>query len=219
MRQTFLHLSDLHYRPDWPESIDRVWQAFCADLATQISHYDDPYLVFSGDLVSAGGIENQYSAFATNIVAGLNVHFSRDRIICVPGNHDISQEALRPFATLQLGALAELTSETLFNDNVPQLSEFIFSAKLKNYVAAEAALAEYGCCQTDLGGTGWDLDNGIGVYCLNTTLCSYAHLTDSQGARISDKSRLMIDTRVTLWLHKNRAFFFSGVHLVTCGAL
>ncbi len=23
----------------------------------------------------------------------------------------------------------------------------------------------------------------------------------------------------TLWLHKNRAFFFSGVHLVTCGAL
>ena len=25
--------------------------------------------------------------------------------------------------------------------------------------------------------------------------------------------------QLTLWLHKNRAFFFSGVHLVTCGAL
>ena len=105
MRHTFLHLSDLHYRTDWPEATDLVWKAFCADLATQLPYYDDPYLVFSGDLVFAGGTENLYSAFVTNIAEGLNRHFSRDRIICVPGNHDISQEALRPFATLQLGAL------------------------------------------------------------------------------------------------------------------
>ena len=196
MRHTFLHLSDLHYRPGWPESMDRVWRAFCADLATQISDYDDPHLVFSGDLVFAGGTENQYSAFATNIAAELKSHFSRDRIICVPGNHDISQEALRSLATLQVGALAELTSETLFNDHVPQLSDMFFRPKLRDYVAAEAAFAKYGCCQTTLGGTGWDLANGIGVYCLNTALCSYAHSTDSQGAAISDKSKLMIDTRV-----------------------
>ncbi|MCY4598020.1 MAG: metallophosphoesterase [Bryobacterales bacterium] len=196
MRHTFLHLSDLHYRPGWPESTDLVWKAFCDDLATQISHYDDPHLVFSGDLAFAGGTENLYSAFATNIAEGLNGHFSRDRIICVPGNHDISQEALRPLVTIQMGALAELTSEALFNDHVPQLSEMFFQAKLRNYVAAEAAFAKYGCCQTTLGGTGWDLPNGIGVYCLNTALCSYAHLTDSKGVAISDKSKLMIDTRV-----------------------
>ena len=196
MRHTFLHLSDLHYRPGWPESTDLVWKAFCADLATQISHYDDPHLVFSGDLAFAGGTENLYSAFATNIAEGLRGHFSRDRIICVPGNHDISQEALRPFVTIQMGALAELTSEALFNDHVPQLSDMLFRPKLRDYIAAEAAFAKYGCCQTNLGGTGWDLANGIGVYCLNTALCSYAHLTDSQGAAISDKGKLMIDTRV-----------------------
>ena len=196
MRHTFLHLSDLHYRPGWPESTDLVWKAFCADLATQISHYDDPHLVFSGDLAFADGTENLYSAFATNITEGLRGHFSRDRIICVPGNHDISQEALRPFVTIQMGALAELTSEALFNDHVPQLSNMLFRPKLRDYIAAEAAFAKYGCCQTNLGGTGWDLANGIGVYCLNTALCSYAHLTDSQGAAISDKGKLMIDTRV-----------------------
>ena len=196
MRHTFLHLSDLHYRPGWPESTDLVWKAFCADLATQISHYDDPHLVFSGDLAFAGGTENLYSAFATNIAEGLRGHFSRDRIICVPGNHDISQEALRPFVTIQMGALAELTSEALFNDHVPQLSDMLFRPKLRDYIAAEATFAKYGCCQTNLGGTGWDLANGIGVYCLNTALCSYAHLTDSQGAAISDKGKLMIDTRV-----------------------
>ena len=196
MRHTFLHLSDLHYRPGWPESTDLVWKAFCADLATQISHYDDPHLVFSGDLAFAGGTENLYSAFATNIAEGLRGHFSHDRIICVPGNHDISQEALRPFVTIQMGALAALTSEAPFNDHVPQLSDMLFRPKLRDYIAAEAAFAKYGCCQTNLGGTGWDLANGIGVYCLNTALCSYAHLTDSQGAAISDKGKLMIDTRV-----------------------
>ena len=196
MRHTFLHLSDLHYRPGLSEATDLVWKAFCADLATQMSHYGDPYLVFSGDLAFAGGTENMYSAFATNITEGLNGHFSRDRIICVPGNHDISQEALRPVVTIQMGALAELTSEALFNDHVPQLSAMFFRPKLRDYVAAEAAFAKYGCCQTVLGGTGWELANGIGVYCLNTALCSYAHLTDSQGVTISDKSKLMIDTRV-----------------------
>ena len=203
MKQTFLHLSDLHYRPSWPEGVDYVWQAFCDDLATQISHYDDPYLVFSGDLVFAGGMENQYSAFVTNIAAGLHGHFSRDRIICVPGNHDISQEALRPLATLQKGALDVLTSETIFNDNVPHLSDMFFRSKLTNYIAVEADFAKHGCCQTNLGGAGWDLDNGIGVYCLNTALCSYAHLPDPQGAAISDKSKLMIDTRVMQqWLQQ-----------------
>ena len=183
--------------------MDRVWRAFCADLATQISHYNDPYLVFSGDLVFAGGIESQYSAFATNIVTELHRHFSRDRIICVPGNHDISQEALKPLATLQLGSLNELTSERIFNDNVPQLSNMFFGPKFRNYIAAEANFATYGCCQTDLGGSGWDLNNKIGVYCLNTALCSYTHLPDSRGAEISDKRKLMIDTRVMQqWLQE-----------------
>ena len=117
--------------------------------------------------------------------------------------HTLSQEALRPFAALQKGSLDALTSETTFNDNVPQLSEVFFRPKLRDYIAAEEDFAKYGCCQKNLGGAGWDLDNGIGVYCLNTALCSYAHLPDSQGAAISDKGNLMIDTRVMQeWLQQ-----------------
>ena len=203
MKQTFLHLSDLHYRPGWPEAMDRVWHAFCADLSSQISHYDNPYLVFSGDLVFAGGMEDQYSAFAANIVPALHEHFPRDRIICVPGNHDVSQGDLRPLATLQKGALDALTSETIFNDNIPQLSEVFFRPKLRNYITAEADFSKFGCCQTVLGGMGWELDDGVGVYCLNTPLCSYAHLPDAQGTPISDENKLMIDTRVLQqWLQE-----------------
>ena len=171
MRHTFLHLSDLHYRPGLPEGTDAVWKAFCADLAAQLPKYDDLYVVFSGDLVfAAGATGDPYSAFAENITAGLHAHLSRDRIICVPGNHDISQEALRPFVTLQHGALSPLTSEELFNNHVPQLSAMLFEPKLRDYVAAEATFAKYGCCQTGLGGEGWDLANGLGVY-VSTPLC------------------------------------------------
>lgn len=203
MRHTFLHISDLHYHPKWPEGIDYVWREFCNDLETQITQYDDPYLVFSGDLVHAGGNEDQYSTFAKSIAESLHNYFSRDRIICVPGNHDISQEALRLKVTLQLGSLGTLTSEKIFNDNVPQLSDIFFRPKFRNYVDAEANFAKYGCCQTNLGGAGWDLDNEIGVYCLNTALCSYAHLPDPQGVAISDQDKLMIDTRVMQqWLQE-----------------
>lgn len=81
--------------------------------------------MFSGDLVLAGGLESHYSAFGANIAKQLHGYIARDRVICVPGNyHDISQDALRPLATLQMGSLATLTSETTFNDNVPQLSKF-----------------------------------------------------------------------------------------------
>ena len=203
MKQTFLHLSDLHYRPGWPEEIGRVWQAFCEDLETQVSSFGDPYLVFSGDLVLAAGDETHYSAFESTIAEKLHLHIPRDRIICVPGNHDISQDVLRPLATLQMGALTPMTSESTFNDNVRQLSDLFFRPKLSNYIDAEAHFAEFGCCQTTLGGAGWDLDGGIGVYCLNTALCSYAHLPDPQGTVISDERKLMIDTRMMQqWLQE-----------------
>jgi len=195
MQQSFLHLSDLHYRPGRPEELDHVWRAFVADLATQMAHHDNAYLVFSGDLVFAAGLENQYAAFATNIATELHRCFPRDRIICVPGNHDVSQEAMGSSAALQKGALDTLTTEASFNDAVPKLSELFFGPKFKDYIDAEGNFAKYGCCQENLGGAGWDLGNGIGVYCLNTALCSYAHLPDSQGTAISDQGNLMVDTR------------------------
>jgi hypothetical protein len=49
-------------------------------------------------------------------------------------------------------------------------------------------------------------NNGIGIYCLNTALCSFGGLEDSSGKAISDKERLHIDTRTLYkWLAEDKS--------------
>lgn len=196
MKYTFLHISDLHYRPDWHEEIELVSSEFIKDITAQMKNFENLYLAFSGDLVLEGADSEQYSAFKANFATALDsAGIPRDRRICSPGNHDISQTALKPLLVMQNGFISVIEDEQTFNDQLPQLSESIFSSKFDNYVSCEAKFAKYTCCHSGLGGAGWDLENGIGLYCLNTALCSFGGLKDSQEKTISDKERLLIDTR------------------------
>ena len=197
MAITFLHLSDLHYRPDWHEETELVLKRFSEDLNEQIKrHHGDIYLIFSGDLVVAGGTEDLYTKFLPRLSELLDLAgIPRERRICVPGNHDVSQEAIKSFLQIQIGALNGLTEESLFNDNVPYLSKVFFSATFENYCRAEKSFAHFSCCADSLGGCGWDLPGNVGVYCLNTALCSFGALKTPEGAPISDRNRLMVDTR------------------------
>ena len=60
---TFLHLSDLHYRPDWHEESELVLSRLSEDLGEQVKRYNNVYLIFSGDLVLAGGTLDLYTHF------------------------------------------------------------------------------------------------------------------------------------------------------------
>jgi predicted MPP superfamily phosphohydrolase len=196
MKYTFLHVSDLHYRPDWPEGTELVCQKFAEDLSSQAKNYENLYLVFSGDLVYAGGDPKLYPAFEERFVKALNrAGFPKERRICVPGNHDVSQDALKPLLLIQTGTLAQISSEAVFNDSLPQNSKTFLAPKFENYVKFEPEFARYTCCTSHLGGAGWELPDGVGVYCLNTAICSSAGLLDPAGKPISDKDRLMVDTR------------------------
>ncbi len=205
MKYTFLHISDLHYQPDWHEEIGLVSNEFIKDITAQKKKFENLYLVFSGDLVREGANSEHYSTFKENFATALDsAGYPRDRRICSPGNHDISQAALEPLLLMQKGAISEIKDEETFNNQLPQLSDLIFSQKFENYVSCEAKFAKYTCCHSGLGGAGWDLKNGIGLYCLNTALCSFSGLKDSQGKPISDKKRLHIDTRsLYKWLQNN----------------
>jgi len=196
MPTTFLHLSDLHYRPNWDEEIELVFNRFADDLQQQIKSYENVYLVFSGDLVFAGSDSDSYSAFSSRMIEVLNkVGIPRERRICVPGNHDLSQDALKPVVQVQLGALSAMKSELQFNDNLATLSSAFFNNTFGNYLSAEQHLAHYTCCQESLGGTGWELSNDVGLYCLNTSLCSSGGLTPDNDSSFVDRNRLMVDTR------------------------
>lgn len=207
MKHTFLHISDLHYIPDWHEETELVCNKFLEDIKLQIKNFENVYLVFSGDIVLKGEDENQYSSFMnkfTNIFDEIGLPLNRR--ICVPGNHDISQISLKPYLKIQEGALTVINDEKTFNDNLPQLENTIFKNKFNNYAKYESLFANYTCCQDRLGGTGWVLDNGIGVYCLNTALCSFGGLLDNTGKPFSDKDSLHIDTRyLHRWLAENNS--------------
>lgn len=196
MKITFLHISDLHYRPDWPEEIQLVCDKFLDDVGGQLSKYENSFLVFSGDVVSAGDSAAIYTSFESGFLAKLEKFgFNRERRICVPGNHDISQTTLKPFLTMQKGTLAEIKDERTFNDNLVQIANTVFTPKFQHYMNHESSFAEYRCCSASIGGSGWELPGGVGVYCLNSALCSFAGLKDSNGQPLLDQNKLMIDTR------------------------
>ena len=200
MKYTFLHISDLHYRSNWYEESGLVCNKFIEDIKKQVKNHENPYLIFSGDIVFSAASPGIYSEFETNFAKELDsAGLPKDRRICVPGNHDVSQDSLKLLLTIQKGALDQMTSEQLFNEHLPQNSQTFLAPKFESYKAYESQFAQYTSCASRLGGTGWALSDEIGVYCLNTALCSFAGLTDLTGEVISDQNKLMIDTRS---LHK-----------------
>ena len=95
MPYTFVHISDLHYRTNWEEEVGLVWREFVRDLAEQLPRYPNPHLILSGDLLFAGGdlgAANEFSARVAHDLAPLGL--TREKIVCVPGNHDLSRAAL-----------------------------------------------------------------------------------------------------------------------------
>lgn len=210
MKLTFLHISDLHFRPNWPEECDLVLAALTEDLRSQLPNFENVYTIFSGDLVQAGGQEDIYAAFLQKLGLALTeLGLPKAKRICVPGNHDVSRTALEPKITIQKGALAEIQDEELFNRNFAQLSKMLFAETFAPYVSAEAVFAQFACCQENLGGHGWELNDEVGIYCLNSALCSFGGLNDpNNGQSLPDKDRLLIYTRpLHQWIQQNKSTF------------
>ena len=206
MKITMVHISDLHYRTGWEEAVGPVWRAFTEDMKEQTKE-EDPYLVISGDLVWSGGDRSQYEELARRISDDMGEGIPRGRRICVPGNHDAASAAMTTKGILQKGALTEIGDEKSFNDRMPDLSEMFFEEKFENYKEAEEDIAHFRCCDKNLGGGGWEIGN-VGIYCLNTALCTFAHCKDQRGEVIGDRNRLMIDTRsLYKWVAGSRADF------------
>ena len=85
MSFTFIHLSDLHYRTNWEEEVGVVETAFFKDLKTQIQHIDNPFFVFTGDVVQSGKDFKLYEAFTERFNKQLeSMSIPRDRRIVIP---------------------------------------------------------------------------------------------------------------------------------------
>jgi len=184
-----------------------VLERFILDLKEQVIGAEPTYLIFSGDHVKAGSEQSHYLSFHQKFDGALtSAGLNPDKRIVVPGNHDVSQSALKPLMVIQKGTLSEIHEEQQFNDGFAEFSEHIFKPKFVNYIEFERRFAKHYCCADSLGGRGWTLETGIGVYCLNTAVCSFAGLRDSAGNKITDRGRLLVDTRhLHSWLNEDRS--------------
>ena len=89
----------------------------------------------------------------------------------VPGNHDIDKSIVEAeFANYKARIDSNIETEKAFNDFISEQS--YQDKRFVNYVLFESDFAKYGL-DYSLQGKGWSLTEDLGVYCLNTSLCSF----------------------------------------------
>lgn len=197
MTTTIVHISDLHFRGNWEEDQGLVLKEFFIDLKNQLEKVSDRnriFVAFSGDIVYAGSGNSNFNIALSDLNKRLGeIGISRDNIIISPGNHDICRESVQRQLVNHESVVSNLFGEKEFNDYV-RSDDCVFREKFKNYVDFEKSFSAYGAMGKHLGGQGHSLGDGIGIYCLNTALCSSGGLAKG-GVPLLDEGRLCIDTR------------------------
>ncbi len=196
-----LHLSDIHLRQGWYEDQGIVISAFIEDMRNSVKDVD--YFVVSGDLVRAGELAGDYDLFEQGILANLrDLGMTPSKTILVPGNHDVDGSHIRDtISVLQGLPLVHKDENSVNNYLASSLGRKSTIKRLENYAAFESTASLLGAMSKSPNGSGHDLGDGIGVYCLNSAVFSYGGQRDVSGEKIVDEGKLVVDTReLNHWL-------------------
>ena len=104
-----LHLSDLHFKAAKAWDADQVLRALAGFIRGEVERGMVPDLVaITGDIAHAGTAEEYALAqtwLETQLWPALSDRLPRDRLLLVPGNHDVDQG--------KVGRMARLTQDGL----------------------------------------------------------------------------------------------------------
>lgn len=204
MTISIIHLSDFHNVVGCYENHRAVIDAFFIDLTKQLKSINskDVFVAFSGDIAQKGDDENQYSDFLSIFDERFSsLGLTKDKRICVPGNHDLSQRWVNDNFIIHEGVVSQKLNEAAFNEFVLKAPN-VLTEKFTTYRNFENKFAAFGVGSEKSTGSGWQLTDDVGIYCLNSAICSSGGL-QKNGKSIEDKGRLQIDTRsIHEWLQK-----------------
>jgi hypothetical protein len=199
MNYAFIHVADIHYRKDAPEGASSIMKAFLEDLGKQTKALPNHqfYIAFAGDTVRAGEDSSTFEAFIRDMDGQLDaIGLKRDARIIVPGNHDLNRSAIENLYDQCNQAYEEhAKEEEKFNDFIDKST--LLTGHFSNY---EKFVSQFARCDESFKVCGWGcrLSEEVGVYCLNTALCSFGGLRD-----IKDEGRLASYTRdLVEWCRK-----------------
>jgi DNA-binding winged helix-turn-helix (wHTH) protein/predicted phosphodiesterase len=131
---TWLHLSDLHFHESQEYDIEIILTALERDLKKleQKKNIRPDLIFFTGDVVYSGKKE-QYDKVGSHVfdrllkATGLN----KDRLLIVPGNHDVDRSQVSPLAYHMIQAIESDTDiKRLFDDADERR---VFMRRLDNY--------------------------------------------------------------------------------------
>jgi len=191
MNYAFIHVADIHYRKDAPEGASSIVKAFLEDLSKQTKALPmyKFYIAFAGDIVRAGEDYSAFDAFILEMNGQLDaIGLKRDSRIVVPGNHDLSRRTVADAFAQCINLYDEhAAEEEKFNDLIDNSTSL--TTHFSNY---EKFVRQFARCDESFKVEGWgcELNKDVGVYCLNTALCSFGGLEN-----IKDEGRLACYTR------------------------
>ncbi len=191
MKHAFIHVADIHYCKDEPEGASSVLKAFAKDINKQIEnlHGFEFSLAMTGDIVKVGADMSSYEEFIQDVDTLFNdIGITAEHRIVVPGNHDLDRNIVEEnYSEFKKIHDNYVDSEPKFN-NFMSKHNLIYD-KFENYELFVSAFAKHDDSFSRLG-WGYEIGNNIGVYCLNSALCS---LGGYEG--VNDEGRLAIYTR------------------------
>jgi len=206
MKFSFIHLSDLHYIPEKWEDYSLVCSRLCEDIKSQKP--ENPHLIFSGDFSYQGSEQTYYASLLKELDNNLSeAGIPSSNRFTTPGNHDVSQDVTREILLIQKGCLGEINEERIFNDNLTALKkQLLLPDKFNNYLQFTETFSTHRLTKDTIAGEGWKISPSVSIYSLNTALCSFGGIKDTNGKSISDEGRLMVDTRgLHRWLSTDKS--------------
>ena len=205
MTTTIVHISDLHLRKDWHEEQGVVLREFFEDLKVQIKDITDVFTIFTGDILQEGTDREGYQYFNSTFGEKLyDLGITRERLIVVPGNHDIDREYTKTNYSLLRALQERKTLETTFNETVYGEHSKLLKPKFFPFLEWQESISDRSLTDASFCGRGFELSDDIGIYCLNTALYSFGGLTDEYQNTISDYQVLPVETRrLHAWLDES----------------
>lgn len=193
MKVLLLNISDIHVGSVLkPENEGLVLKRFIEDVDEQVKKfiYEDVYVLIGGDLVFAASDES-YKKFDEIIIEKLCkiLQIDRSHFVIAPGNHDVSQSAVKDVEESYLPIVKAKYDESKFNDLLrkPAQKDILFAKfnTFGSYMKDTMGLHDYSL-QANL----FSINDKWSIHTVNTAVLSCGAYKD-----IDDQGHLGVDTR------------------------
>lgn len=198
MSLSLIFISDIHFGLSQAEDQGKVLSSFLNDVSDQVLSLKNRriFLVIGGDLVQDADETNVYNTFQQTFLNPLlcRIGITQNNVIIVPGNHDIQRKEINQIKDLYFPFIDKIKTEKAFNDSLyNDRYQSILLDKFKAYDAFSRSIMND---TYNLKSYGFDLGEGWGIFCLNSSILSSAGIDNR-----TDRGCLGFDTRaLNKWL-------------------